>query len=61
MWFRLISPLTKLAAFLLSEVAMMLGLLSAGVLVPICSVTPGLTGLAQIYAPRDVPRRKSKL
>ena len=22
-----------------------------------CSVTPGLTGVAQIYAPRDVPRR----
>jgi len=22
-----------------------------------CKVTPGLTGLAQIYAPRDVPRR----
>lgn len=23
-----------------------------------CEVTPGLTGIAQIYAPRDVPRRK---
>ena len=22
-----------------------------------CKVTPGLTGMAQIYAPRDVPRR----
>ncbi len=22
-----------------------------------CKVTPGLTGVAQIYAPRDVPRR----
>lgn len=23
-----------------------------------CSVTPGLTGVAQVFAPRDVPRRK---
>jgi lipopolysaccharide/colanic/teichoic acid biosynthesis glycosyltransferase len=23
-----------------------------------CEVTPGLTGIAQIFAPRDVPRRK---
>jgi lipopolysaccharide/colanic/teichoic acid biosynthesis glycosyltransferase len=23
-----------------------------------CAVTPGLTGVAQVFAPRDVPRRK---
>ncbi len=23
-----------------------------------CSVTPGLTGVAQVYAPRDIPRRQ---
>lgn len=23
-----------------------------------CAVTPGLTGLAQVYAPRDIPRRQ---
>lgn len=23
-----------------------------------CAVTPGLTGVAQVYAPRDIPRRQ---
>ena len=41
MLLRLISPLMVLALFLLSEVAMTLGELSALVLVPIWKVTPG--------------------